>query len=227
MYITANLLIHSLTHLFKALCAVVKNLKGLASICFKAIIEDSVNKLIFEMVNVNGIKRIHKFSYQGCYYLLTYLVTYSPTYSTTYSLTYLRSRSDTAVVDSVVDESSYSYVRSEPKIFAQGTQPLTHSFTYSPTYLLVVAFEHLHLSPEILLLVSNDTFQLRSFNQKEITIGNKINKNSVQGTSLTHSLTHSLTYLLTYLLAHLLTHSLTYLLTHSLTHSPRSLKHRT
>ena len=56
-------LIYSLTH--KALCAVVKNLKGLASVCFKAVIEDSVNKLIFEMLNTNGIKRIHKFSYQG------------------------------------------------------------------------------------------------------------------------------------------------------------------
>ena len=60
------------------------------------------------------------------------------------------------------------------------------------------AFEHLHLSPEILLLVSNDSFQLRSFNQKEIIIGNKINKNSVQGALLTHSLTHSLTHCYNY-----------------------------
>ncbi len=108
--------------------------------------------------------------------------------------TYLLTHADTAVVDSVVDESSYSYVRSEPKIFAQGIYLLAriHSLTHLLAHILThSAFEHLHLSPEILLLVSNDSFQLRSFNQKEIIIGNKINKNSVQGSLLTHSLTHS------------------------------------
>ena len=62
-HLLTHSLFNALTH--KALCAVVKNLKGLASACFKAVIEDSVNKLIFEMLNTNGIKRIHKFSYQG------------------------------------------------------------------------------------------------------------------------------------------------------------------
>ena len=126
--------------MFKALCAVVKNLKGLASICFKAIIEDSVNKLIFEMVNVNGIKRIHKFSYQGCHCLLTYslthLLTYSLTHLLTYSLTHLLTYSLTYVLVQILQWWIQSLMKVVIVMLDQNQRYLHKVLTYLLTYLL-------------------------------------------------------------------------------------------
>ena len=154
-----------------------------------------MNKLIFELQNTNGIKRTHKFTYQGSDHhsrpnssahslvltrslrLLQFTLTDTRSYYLTQILLWL-TQWWTKVVTAMSDRNQRYF----HKVFNYlPTHSRTHSFTFSFTF--IQAFEHLHLSPEILLSVSNETFQLRSFNQKEIVIGNKISKNSVQGTS--------------------------------------------